>query len=192
MDTDRENCIIVHLKEGFYIKFTASGKGLCQCELKDNNIIHKLWKLVTTVQDKADKNSKQDCSRAIQAQKLQNVIMQPNTHKLWLFKTRNLELNFSFPVLLHKNFGCNLQYFWHKQPLISVCVFSHFTFPVLLHINFGTSATVLTQTTINQCLCIFSICVHQKFSSMASSREVQKGEGKCSKSGQTQTKSMIK
>ena len=45
MDTAHENCIIVHLRNGSSIKFSASAKGLYVYQLRNDETIDSIWVL---------------------------------------------------------------------------------------------------------------------------------------------------
>ena len=81
MDTTIENCMTVHLTNGETRKFCPSNKGLYKYDLKPSKSLDSFWTLVNTVRGQADKYTRCAYKRAMDARKLQNIIMRPNTQR---------------------------------------------------------------------------------------------------------------
>ena len=73
MDTDVTDCIELHDGNGKILHFTPSDKGLYHVDLENNGA----WTMVTTVRKQAKKYENNQIRKALNARKMQNIIMRP-------------------------------------------------------------------------------------------------------------------
>jgi hypothetical protein len=86
MDSATTSSIFIHRSDGTQIQFEPSGNGLYKHELPtDTSAVSTMWSMLTnsvpTVSDNAAKYSKRAYQRAIEARRLQNIIMRPVAKK---------------------------------------------------------------------------------------------------------------
>jgi hypothetical protein len=85
MDSLKDPTITIHKNDGDHIRFTPSTHGLFKYELpEDQSSINHMWSMATgipTVADNALKYTKRAYKRAVEARKLQNIIMHPSLRK---------------------------------------------------------------------------------------------------------------
>ena len=85
MDSTESAAMFVHKSNGNFIKFEPSGTGLYKHELPaDTSNINDMWSLlsnVPTVADNASKYTKRAYKGAVEARRLQNIIMTPASRK---------------------------------------------------------------------------------------------------------------
>jgi len=85
MDSAASPAMLVHKNDGTSIKFEPSGSGLYKHELpSDNTAINQMWSMlssISTVAENASNYTKRAYKRAVEARRLQNIIMQPPSRK---------------------------------------------------------------------------------------------------------------
>jgi hypothetical protein len=74
--------MLIHRSEGSVIKFEPSGNGLYQHKLPSDTLaVNTMWSMlstnVSTVSDNAANYSKRAYQRAVEACRLQNIVMRP-------------------------------------------------------------------------------------------------------------------
>ena len=82
MDTQVENSISLHRMNGSPLVFTPTHNGLYCYTLSNEETINGIWAMISTVKGNADKYTKRDYHRAIEARRFQNVIMRPGDREL--------------------------------------------------------------------------------------------------------------
>ena len=76
IDTQVENSISLHWVNGNPLVFTLTHNGLYCYTLSNEETINGIWVMISTVEGNADKYTKREYRRAIEAHRFQNVIMQ--------------------------------------------------------------------------------------------------------------------
>ena len=82
MDTQVENSISLHRVNGDPLVFTLTHNGLLWYTSSDEETINGIWAMISTVEGNADKYTKCDYRRAIEAHRFQNVMMWPGDQEL--------------------------------------------------------------------------------------------------------------
>ena len=82
MDTQVENSISLHQVNGNPLVFTPTHNGLYCYTLANEETINSIWAMISTVKGNADKYTKRDYRRAIEACRFQNIIMRPGDREL--------------------------------------------------------------------------------------------------------------
>jgi hypothetical protein len=86
MDSIASPDIVIHRRDGTTIQFEPTGSGLYKHELpSDTSVVNSMWSMLTnsvsTVSDKAANYSKRAYQRAVEARRLQNILMRPASRK---------------------------------------------------------------------------------------------------------------
>ena len=71
--------------------FTPTHNGLYCYTLSNEETINGIWAMISTVKGNADKYTKRDYHRAIQARRFQNVIMRPGDRELMDMSIQHLK-----------------------------------------------------------------------------------------------------
>ena len=82
MDTQVENSIRLHWMNGSPLVFTPTHNGLYCYTLSNEETINSIWAMISMVKGNADKYTKRDYCRAIEARHFQNIIMRPGDWEL--------------------------------------------------------------------------------------------------------------
>ena len=82
MDTQVENSISLHWVNGNPLVFIPTHNGLYCYTLSNEETINSIWAMISMVEGNADKYTKHDYCRAIEACRFQNVIMWPGDQEL--------------------------------------------------------------------------------------------------------------
>ena len=76
------NAILMHHHNGDVTIFTPSTNGLYKHALCNNKSINGFWSCIQTVSEHKDHYTQREIKAANQAQRVQNIIMQPSDHEL--------------------------------------------------------------------------------------------------------------
>ena len=82
MDTQVDNSISLHQVNGNALVFTPTYNGLYCYTLSNEETINGIWAMISMVKGNADKYTKHDYHRAIEARCFQNIIMWPGDREL--------------------------------------------------------------------------------------------------------------
>ena len=91
MDTDKQNGIYLHRKDGSNILFSPSEKGLYYYALGEDETFESVWSLINTVSEQAEKYTRRQYQAAQRACKMQNIIMRMSDREMMDSAIRHLQ-----------------------------------------------------------------------------------------------------